>query len=202
MNEELAEIVCIVDRSGSMDAIRSDAIGGFNSFLEGQKQHPGQARFTLVLFDHEYLVVHDGVDIALVPPLDAATYVPRGTTALLDATGRTIDDVGKRLDITPEPERPGTVIIAILTDGLENASMDYTWERVAAMIKHQQEAYSWQFLFLAANQDAIATAGNLSIDAQDAQAYQATPEGIHDVYAKLGQDVSARRGRRRGGAKA
>lgn len=202
MNDELVEMVCIVDRSGSMDAISSDAIGGFNSFIEGQKQQPGQARFTLVLFDHEYLVVHESEDIARVPPLDATTYVPRGTTALLDAIGRTIDDVGKRLHDTPEPERPGTVIIAILTDGMENASKDYTQNRIAAMIKHQQEKYDWQFLFLAANQDAIATAGSLSIDAQDAQAYQATPEGIRDVYAELGQAVNARRQGRRGDRKA
>ncbi|MFQ5570092.1 MAG: hypothetical protein ACE5G0_10490 [Rhodothermales bacterium] len=193
MNTDLTEIICIIDRSGSMDSIRSDAIGGFNAFLEGQKEHPGEARLTLVLFDHEYDLVHDGLDLHKVRPLDTSTYVPRGTTALLDAIGRTIDDVGARLSRTPEPQRPGTVIVAILTDGLENASKDYTQQRISEMIEHQRQKYSWEFVFLAANQDAIQSARQLSIQAADAIAFDATGQGVRAAYASLTNTVKKKR---------
>lgn len=193
MNNDLVEIACVVDRSGSMQAIVSDAIGGFNSFLESQKGEPGAARLTLVLFDHEYQLAHAAVDIQKVPPLNDGTYEPRGTTALLDAVGRTIDDIGKRLAATPEAERPHKVIFAILTDGLENASRDYTYEKVASMIEHQRKVYGWEFLFLAANQDAIAAAGQLSIQAQDAVSFDATGEGVQQAYAAMSYSISERR---------
>jgi len=193
MRKELTEIVCVVDRSGSMGAMRREAIGGFNAFLSAQKAEPGEAVLTLVLFDHEYELVHDAVPIAQVPPLDGETYEPRGTTALLDAVGRTIDDVGRRLAGTPEPQRPDKVIVAILTDGLENASQDYTHRKVAKMIAHQREKYSWEFVFLAANQDAIATAARMSIDAADAIGFAGTAEGVRDAYVCMSSEVSRRR---------
>jgi uncharacterized protein YegL len=196
MNNDLVEIACIVDRSGSMGAITSDAIGGFNVFLAAQKAEPGSARFTLVLFDHEYEVVHEGVSINDVRDLTAHTYQPRGTTALLDAVGRTIDAIGARLAKTPEADRPHKVIVAILTDGMENASCDYTYEKVAQMIEHQRNVYGWEFVFLAANQDAIASAGKLSIAANDAINFQATGEGVRHAYAAMSSTVSERRGRR------
>ncbi len=201
MIHDLSEIACIIDCSGSMQSIRSDAIGGFNAFLEEQKKHPGSARLTLILFDHEYERVHDAVDIKHVAPLSEATYTPRGTTALLDAIGRTIDDVGKRLAETTEEERPGTVIVAILTDGMENASSDYTRARVAEMIKHQQEKYGWEFVFLAANQDAIQEAQKLSISAKDAMNFAPTGGGVKVAYAKMSREVSDRRSRPRKDAK-
>lgn len=193
MKENLAEIVCVVDRSGSMAGIREDAVGGFNAFLESQKKHPGEARLTLVLFDHEYGLLHEGVDMQNVPPLDGDTYVPRGMTALLDAIGRTVDDVGKRLAATPESERPAKVIVSILTDGLENASRDYGNLRVAAMIEHQREKYNWEFIFLAANQDAFATAERLSIRREDAIPYEASSEGIREAHAVMGAEFIRRR---------
>ena len=196
MRADLTEIAFVLDRSGSMNPIAADAIGGFNTFLASQQALPGEARLTLVLFDHEYLVVHDNVAIRQVPPLDAKTFVPRGMTALLDAVGRTIDDVGVRLAATPEEQRPAKVIVAILTDGQENASRDYTFSRVAGMIKHQQEKYSWEFLFLAANQDAIAAAGALSIGAKDAIAFQATGQGIRHANAQLNERVTLSRSRK------
>jgi hypothetical protein len=195
MRQDLTDIVCVVDRSGSMASIRDDAIGGFNSFLAGQQAHPDPARMTVVLFDHEYLVHSAGEDIHDVRPLDHASYVPRGMTALLDAVGRTIDDVGARLRDTPEAERPGKVVFAILTDGQENASTDYGYDRVADMIRHQREQYSWEFLFLAANQDAIASASALAIDPQDALHFAATPQGVRAVLASLGDAVTSRRSR-------
>ncbi len=196
MNANLTEIACVIDRSGSMSSICSDAIGGFNSFLVGQQAQPGEARLTLVLFDHEYDVRYRGAPLHAVQPLDTTIYVPRGTTALLDAVGRTIDDLGLRLHHPPEAERPSKVIVAILTDGAENASKDYTYQRVAQMIRHQRERYSWEFIFLAANQDAIAAASRLAIDAQDTVTFAATGNGVRAAYSRLDADVSARRRRR------
>jgi hypothetical protein len=154
-----------------------------------------------VLFDHEYDRVLDGVPIENVPPLDNQSYVPRGTTALLDAIGRTVDDVGKRLAQTPEAERPGKVIVAILTDGLENASKDYTCPRIAQMIEHQQNVYSWEFVFLAANQDAIATANTLAIPAANAMNFAATGAGTRQGFADLNDSVAFLRRKGRGGDK-
>lgn len=193
MKDNLTDIICILDRSGSMGSIRSDAIGGFNTFLADQKRQPGEAVFTLVLFNHEYLLVHDHTPIAQAAPLDNHTYQPQGTTALLDAVGRTIDDVGKRLHNTPEEERPSKVIVAILTDGLENASKDYSRGRVSEMIKHQQEKYSWEFIFLAANQDAIASAREISIAAKDAIAFMSTPDGVYNANMRMSEEISRRR---------
>ena len=134
-----------------MNAMKEEAIGGINAFLESQQKLPGEARLTLVLFDREYIVAHDGVPIKDVPPLDSHSYVPRGTTALLDAIGRTINTIGERLDRTPESERPGKVIVAILTDGLENASQEFKRKEIFKMIKHQRDVYSWEFVSLAPN---------------------------------------------------
>src|SRR5688500_6052362 len=163
-----ALIVCVIDRSGSMDAVVEDAIGGYNAFLKAQKALPTPAKWSLVLFDREYDLVEKGIPIASAEPLDKHRYVPRGTTALLDAIGRTIDDTGKALAALPEAERPNKVLVAILTDGLENASKDYTRERIAQMIEQQRNVYNWEFLFLAAGQDAISAAASMAIPAPNA----------------------------------
>jgi uncharacterized protein YegL len=126
MNANLCEIGFVLDRSGSMESMRLEAIGGFNAFLASHQKAAGEAKLTLVLFDHEYIVTHDGRPVKEVPALDPRTYVPRGTTALLDASGRTINTIGERLDKMPEAERPGKVIVSILTDGLENASQEFS----------------------------------------------------------------------------
>ncbi|WP_205544195.1 vWA domain-containing protein [Rubrobacter indicoceani] len=193
MKKDLTEIVCVLDRSGSMEAIRSDAVGGFNGFLDDQKREPGEARLTLVLFDHCYKLVHDGVDIHSVPALAENSYAPRGTTALLDAIGRTIDDVGDRLRRTPENRRPSRVVVSILTDGLENASRDYSNARVSEMIQHQQEKYGWEFIFLAANQDAISTAKSVSIEPQNSFAFISSPDGIREAHAMMSRHFTRRR---------
>jgi hypothetical protein len=179
--KNLVEIICVIDRSGSMEAIKSDAIGGFNTFLDAQKKLPSEAKMTVVLFNHGYKFIQKGTDIRDVPPFDQKTYVPEGTTALLDAVGRTIDDTGKRLADTPEGERPEKVIFAILTDGLENASKDYAREKIHGMIKHQRENYAWEFIFLAANQDAFAEAEKLCIDRNMAYNFAADSDGIKDA---------------------
>lgn len=193
MQSDLTYIVYILDRSGSMQPLANDAIGGFNAFLTSQQQQPGRADFMLVLFDHEYLVQVPRMDIQQVQPLNTHTYVPRGQTALLDAVGRTIDDVGRELAAMSEEQRPGKVIVAIFTDGLENASRVYTHPRVAEMIRHQQEKYSWEFLFLAANQDAVASAAQLSIPAPNAMSFAASPLGLRESQAALDKEITSRR---------
>lgn len=193
MQHDLTEIAYVLDRSGSMQSLASDAIGGFNAFISSQKQVEGRASFTLVLFDHEYQVVHKNLDIQQVPDLDARTYVPRGQTALLDALGRTIDDLGTYLAAMPEAQRPGKVIVAIFTDGLENASRVYTTERLADTIKHQQEKYGWEFLFLAANQDAIASASQIAIPAAQAVNFAASPMGVRESQEVLNKRITQSR---------
>lgn len=163
MKAGLTEIVCVVDKSGSMSSIRNDAVGAFNTFLDGQKKLPGTAKLTLTLFDTDYKIVHDGVDIQKVPNLDDKSYVPGGSTALLDAAGRTIDKVGERLANTPEDEKPEKVIMVILTDGEENSSKEYKREQIQTKINHQRDVYKWEFVFLAANQDAIQAGQSIGI---------------------------------------
>jgi len=193
MNMDLVEIACVVDRSGSMESICSDAIGGFNSFLASQKAQPGVTRFTLVLFDNEYKVVHNSTDIQKVPSLDTTTFVPRGSTALLDAIGKTIDDIGNQLSQTRESERPGKVILAILTDGEENASVTYTPTKVQEMIRNQQEKYQWDVVFLAANQDAIKAAKELAIPEENAYNFEPSAEGVQMAFGALNANVNTRR---------
>lgn len=202
MNKNLTEIAFILDRSGSMGHVAEDAIAGFNQFLTDQQDAPGHARLTLVLFDDEYLVRFNAVPVEEVLPLDHRTYVPRNCTALLDAIGRTIDNLGARLKAIPQAERPGTVIVAILTDGLENASQHFTWKQVSAKIKHQTTKYDWQFLFLGANQDAIATASQLNIAAINSAMYQADAVGTRTSQRSASRKILAMRAKAAGRASA
>jgi uncharacterized protein YegL len=185
MKKGLSEIVAIIDRSGSMCSIKNDSIGGFNSFLNDQKKVPGEATFTLILFDHEYIVMHNNVPIKKVSELTNTTYVPRGLTALHDAIGRTIVTVGERLHNTSEEQRPEKVIVAILTDGEENESKEYSLEKIKEMITHQKNTYGWEFIFLAANQDAFKTGAKMGIDAKDSICFAATGRGITEAYEKM-----------------
>lgn len=152
MNKLLSEIVLVVDRSGSMGSCREEAQNGINHFIEEQKKQDGDANFTLVQFDNEYEFVHECVDIQTVGPFKL---VPRGMTALLDAVGRTITATGERLAGMDEADRPGLVIFAVITDGIENASQEFTLKQVQAMIKEQTDVYNWQFSFLAAGPEAF-----------------------------------------------
>lgn len=173
----------VLDRSGSMSSIQGPTIKGFNELIAGQVLAPGVAWLYLAQFDHEYDVIHDMTPMAKVPPLTAATYQPRGNTALLDAIGKTIDDIGMRLKAMPEDFRPGKVVIAIMTDGEENASRKFTRSQVFDMISHQRERYSWQFLFMGANQDAIKNAATIGIHASNAALYSATALGTENAFA-------------------
>jgi uncharacterized protein YegL len=190
MRNDLTEIIMIVDRSGSMEPLRADAIGGFNAFLDDQKKQPGAANLTLVLFNHGYDVVVDGRPIQEVQSLTEKNYVPSGNTALLDAIGRTINQVGKRLADMQEADRPGKVILVILTDGQENASQEFNKDQIASMVKHQQEVYKWQVVFLSSDMNAIQDAQNLGVNQQTCGAYAAGSVGTRRAYATMSKSVS------------
>ena len=190
MKNNYSEIAFVLDRSGSMESCRGAAIEGFNRFLADQQKVEGLAKLTLVLFDDEYLLPVNALPVAEVLPLDEQTFVPRRTTALLDAIGRTVDELGVRLAALPEADRPAEVIVAILTDGAENASHEYTWNDLARVIKQQTEQYRWTFLFLGANQDAIATAAQMNIAAANAACYVADAAGVQATSRTIGRRVS------------
>ena len=189
MRENLTEMVFVLDRSGSMSGLAADTIGGFNELIEKQKKIEGDAYVTTVLFDHEYEVLHDHVALGEVAPLTDKEYFARGSTALLDAVGRTINAVGARLAATPEEERPEHVVFVITTDGMENASCEYTAKQVREMVEHQQQKYSWQFVFLGANMDAVSEARNLGISAKYAADFTPSHSGVRKMYSMALHDV-------------
>jgi uncharacterized protein YegL len=183
MNQDLTEIVFILDRSGSMSGLENDTIGGFNGFVKNQAAL-GQTNLTTVLFDDRYEILHNGIDAAGVA-ITGEEYFTRGNTALLDAVGKTINDVGKRLSKTPEALRPGKVIFVITTDGLENASRTFSYGEVKKMITHQTENYKWEFIFMGANIDAVAEGGKLGICAERSYGWTATGAGVKALYEDL-----------------
>lgn len=188
--KECTEIVTILDMSGSMSFTRSDAFGGINSFIEEQKNFQGEANFTLLLFDTEVKTIYNGKNIKEVEILEESQYVPRGMTALLDAIGIAIDDVGKRLALLEEEERPNKVIFAILTDGEENSSRKYNHSQLAEMIKRQQEIYNWEFIYLAANQDAFSTAQSYNFKMSNTSNYTSNSIGTQAVYHSASTTVT------------
>lgn len=193
MKLTLTDITIILDRSGSMAIVANDTIGGFNRFIDDQKKTPGEARITLNQFDHEFERVMDAADIQNASHLTHETFVPRGNTALLDAIGRSIIETGKRLSSIPENDRPAKVVVVIITDGQENASREFTRAKIDEMISEQQKKYQWQFVFLGANQDAIATAASIGINRNAAMTYAANPHGTQESYRSLSRNMSAMR---------
>lgn len=183
MRTDLTDITLVLDRSGSMDVIRTDTIGGVNTFIQEQQKAPGEACFSLVQFDHEYEPQYQGKGMKDVPLLTEQTFIPRGMTALLDAIGRTIVTTGQRFAGMPEDQRPGKVVFVIMTDGQENHSIEYKdTTRIREMITHQQERYGWQFVFLGANQDAITVAHGMGIPQSNAMSYAANAKGTQDAF--------------------
>ena len=185
MKDNLTEIVFILDESGSMSRLTDDTIGGYNSFVKEQKNQSGEAYLTTVLFDDRYIVLHDHINIHEVPELTQQEYKPLGLTALMDAIGRTINNVGERLANTPEEERPSHVIFVITTDGYENASQEYTKEKVKEMIEHQQTKYSWEFMFLGAGIDAYEEASTIGLNNAHILSVSGDTDGLKNMYASV-----------------
>jgi len=154
MKKNLCEIVVILDESGSMESCKADTISGVNLFLNNQKRISGEANVTLVKFSDYYKIINDSIPLNQIVYLDENNYTPANTTALLDAVGRTINTIGKRLADTPEADRPEKVIFAIITDGYENASHEFSRKQIFDMVSLQKDKYRWEFIFLGANIDA------------------------------------------------
>lgn len=194
MKKNLTEMVFILDRSGSMGHLTNDTIGGFNSMIENQKLESGEAYVTTVLFDDEYEVLHNHVNIKEVKPITRKEYYARGLTALLDAIGKTINVVGNRLAETAEEERPEKVIFVITTDGFENASVEFTKSKIKEMIEHQQDKYAWTFMFIGANMDAVSEASSLGIKSAFSKTYTASKEGTESLYKATSDVLTYARG--------
>jgi hypothetical protein len=168
MRYDLTDITLVVDRSGSMYNCLADSEGGINSFIESQKNQPGECLFTLVEFDTEYDFVHKGVNINDVPHY---TFKPRGWTALRDAMGRAMNETGARLAAMPESERPGLVLFVVVTDGRDNRSTEFSKERIRKMVDEQENVYSWKFTYLGAHKDAFTDAFDLGFRFENTAKY-------------------------------
>lgn len=187
--KDATDITIILDRSGSMRDIREDVIGGFNAFIEEQKKDPSPATVSLVQFDDEYEPVYSGKALQEVPVLTKETFVPRGWTALRDAVAKTIITTGERLSALSEEERPNKVLMLIITDGLENKSIEWrNPAKVGALIKEQAEKYKWQFVYIGANQDSFASGSEINIT--QTCDFTASPAGTQDMYAGMSRGVS------------
>jgi uncharacterized protein YegL len=178
MKDNLTEIVFIIDRSGSMQGLELDTIGGYNQFLEKQKQNQGEATISTILFDDRFEVLHDRLDLKHIKPITLNEYFVRGSTALFDVIGNSIDRIGNQLSNTEEHNRPSKVIFVITTDGMENASKTYSYEKVKDMIEHQKTKYNWEFIFIGANFDAESFAESIGIAKDRSVKYQHSNEGI------------------------
>lgn len=193
MNNNLTELIMILDMSGSMFALREDTIGGYNSLIEQQKKEKGEAVVTTVLFDHEYILLHDRKNIKEVSALTNDDYSPRGSTAMLDAIGRTLVSVGHKLAELPEEERPGKVMVTIITDGYENASREYSWETIKKMIEEQRSKYSWVFTFIGADIDNMQVSNSLGIDPRFSKKYTKSMAGTASVYNSVSKSMAKMR---------
>lgn len=189
MKKNLTEIVFILDRSGSMAGLEDDTIGGFNSMIQKQKVEPGEAVVSTVLFDNECEVIHDRVDIQKIQPMTRKEYYVRGCTALLDAVGGAIRHVGNVHKYAREEDRPEKTLFVITTDGMENASRKYSYDRLKAMIERQKEKYGWEFLFLGANIDAAKEAARFGIGADRAANYHADSVGTSVIYESVSEAI-------------
>ena len=189
MKKNLTELVFILDRSGSMAGLEADTIGGFNAMTQKQRKEPGEALVSTVLFDNETQVIHDRVSLEKVPALTQKEYYVRGCTALLDAVGGAIHHIGNVHKYAREEDRPEKTLFVITTDGMENASRRYTYDKVKAMIEHQREKYGWEFLFLGANIDAAREAARFGIRADRAANYHADHIGTEVIYEAVSEAV-------------
>ncbi|MDD4296096.1 MAG: VWA domain-containing protein [Ruminiclostridium sp.] len=190
MKKGLTELVFILDKSGSMSGLEADTIGGYNSMLAKQQTVKGECYITTVLFDNNYELLHDRIDLKAVSAITEKEYQVGGSTALLDAIGRTIHKIGNAQKHTSEDFRAEKVMFVIITDGEENSSREYTVEKVKTQIERQKAKYGWEFIFLGANIDAVETAGRFGITPDKAIDYYADSEGIQLNYTVMAKAVA------------
>ena len=193
MKKGLTEIVFILDKSGSMSGLEADTIGGYNSFLEKQKKVEGEAFVSTVLFSDRNEVVHDRGPIEKIEPMNEEQYSVGGCTALLDAIGGAVHHIGNVHKYARDEDRPEHTIFVITTDGEENSSREYSYEKIKKMVKRQQEKYGWEFIFLGANMDAIGEAGKLGIRSDRAVRYECDGAGTVLNYSVLSETVGKMR---------
>jgi len=187
------ELVFILDKSGSMAGLEKDTVGGFNSLVEKQKREPGECRLTTVLFSNRIELLHDRVNLKDVRPLTDREYTVGGSTALLDAIGHTIRRIAGAQRFSPADQRADRVLVVITTDGMENASREFSREQIRRMIEFEKTQYDWEFIFLGANIDAVETASNFGISANRAANYHADSSGTKLNFEVLSETVSCMR---------
>jgi len=199
MKNNYTHIAVILDRTGSMESIRDDTIGGFNAFLNSQKAEPGLASLTLVQFDSQdpYEIVHKFKPLAEVPELTRETFVPRASTPLLDAMGRGINDLEKSLADMTEDEKPSRVVMVVITDGQENASREFRKDQIEKMIKEKQEKSAWQFVFLSADLAGIGDALAAGISPASAIAFDRNRGGVSAAWDSVSRSISSYRAGRK-----
>lgn len=188
-------ISILLDRSYSMNSIKTGTISGFNEFLSSQVKEPGTATFTLCQFDHSYEVIYDMVDISQVKERTVENYVPRGNTALLDSLATLITTTGEKLRTMKEADRPSKVIFVIITDGEENSSVKYRGNSKAIqdMINHQRDKYEWEFIFIGANQDALGNASALGMNVMNAMNFEASDAGSMEAWKNVDRGMKGYR---------
>ena len=190
MKKGLTEIVFILDRSGSMGGLERDTIGGYNSMLERQKKEEGEAVLSTVLFDDKIEVLHDRKNLYDVKPITNSDYYVRGCTALLDAVGRTIHHIGNVHKNMPADQRPEKTLFIITTDGMENASKEYTYSKVKKLVEEKKKKYHWEFVFLGANIDAVEVAGRFGVAKNRAVRYECDSAGTELNFKVMSKMVS------------
>ena len=198
MKTGYTHIVVILDRSQSMDSVREATINGFNEFLKTQKKLPGEATISLVQFNSTHETTYENKNLLDAPELTEFTYIPDGMTAMNDAIGDSINRVGAYLRGQPEHVRPSKILFMILTDGQENSSKRFSGAQVKSMIEHQRGKYSWEFVFMGANQDVVLTAKGLGIITSNAMAYDSNVTGTAHVFATASAGLGNYRGHTRG----
>lgn len=190
MKKGLTELVFILDRSGSMSGLEADTIGGFNSMIDRQRKEEGEAYVSTVLFDDRTEVLYDRQDVKKVEPMNDKQYYVRGCTALLDAVGGAIHHIGNVHKYAREEDIPEKTLFIITTDGMENASREYSFDRVKTMIERQKNRFGWEFIFLGANMDAVEVAGRFGIDRNRAYNYECDHQGTQLNYAVMSETIS------------
>lgn len=193
MKNKKLELVFILDKSGSMAGLEADTIGGYNSMIKKQQKEEGEAFVTTVLFNHDYELLHDRINVKAISPISEDDYQVGGTTALLDAIGSTIQKISNVQKRTNEENRAVKVLFVITTDGMENASREYTANKIKQMVTRQKEQFGWEFMFLGANIDSISTAEKYGIDEEFAVNYHADNKGTKLNYQAVNEAVTMMR---------